>query len=166
MRLTRTNSEALGGALTKLRNRKQHDFTARGGHHLIDPPGSRITHIEPVRYGKGSNAMGLLSTVMTDGGGPMPRWVKWLGQAARHPGQLASLYVGLSHWSERAVIGLTMQSLDNSITVYPRRTRLGRIKLTSRQGHGAAEPDLDSRCQRGHAPRSGRDRRLPAEQHR
>ena len=28
------------------------------------------THIEPVRYGKGSNAMGLLNTVMTDGGTP------------------------------------------------------------------------------------------------
>ena len=104
-----------------------------------------VTHIEPVRYGKGSNAMGLLSTVMTDGGGPVPRWVKWIGQAARHPGQLASLYGGISHWSERAVIGLTMQTLDNSITVCPKRTRLGRIKLTSRPGHGAAEPDLDSR---------------------
>ena len=98
------------------------------------------THIEPVRYGKGSNAMGLLSTLMTDGGGRVPRWVKWLAQAARHPGQLASLYGGINHWSERAVIGLTMQTLDNSITVHPRRTRLGRIKLTSRQGHGAPNP--------------------------
>jgi cholesterol oxidase len=136
---TRTNSEALGGALTKLRNRKQHDFTAGVAITSSIHPDPR-THIEPVRYGKGSNAMGLLSTVMTDGGGPMPRWVKWLGQAARHPGQLVSLYAGLGHWSERAVIGLTMQTLDNSITVYPRRTRLGRIRLTSRQGHGAASP--------------------------
>jgi choline dehydrogenase-like flavoprotein len=39
-----------------------------------------------------------------------------------------------------AIIGLTMQALDNSITVYPRRTRLGRLKLTSRQGHGAPNP--------------------------
>jgi cholesterol oxidase len=38
------------------------------------------------------------------------------------------------------VIGLTMQALDNSITVRPRRTRLGRIKLTSEQGHGAPNP--------------------------
>jgi cholesterol oxidase len=84
--------------------------------------------------------MGLLSTLMTDGGGPVPRWLKWLGQAARHPGQLTSLYAGINDWSERAVIGLTMQSLDNSITVYPRRTRLGRIRLTSRQGHGVPSP--------------------------
>ena len=46
----------------------------------------------------------------------------------------------MNHWSERAVIGLTMQALDNSITVKPRRIRLGRIKLTSQQGHGAPNP--------------------------
>ena len=36
------------------------------------------THVEPVRYGKGTNAMGLLQTLMTDGAGPggtdVPRW--------------------------------------------------------------------------------------------
>jgi cholesterol oxidase len=137
--LTRTNSEALGGALTTLHNRKKHDFT-RGVAITSSIHPDQWTHIEPVRYGKGSNAMGLLSTLMTDGGGQVPRWVKWLGRAARHPGQLASLYAGLNHWSERAVIGLTMQTLDNSITVRPKRTRLGRIKLTSGPGHGAASP--------------------------
>ena len=137
--LTRTNSEALGGALTKLRNRKEHDFT-RGVAITSSIHPDQYTHIEPVRYGKGSNAMGLLSTIMTDGGGQVPRWLKWLAQVTRHPGQLASLYAGLGHWSERAVIGLTMQTLDNSITVYPRRTRLGRVKLASRQGHGDPSP--------------------------
>jgi cholesterol oxidase len=137
--LTRTNSEALGGALTTLHNRKKHDFT-RGVAITSSIHPDPCTHIEPVRYGKGSNAMGLLSTLMTDGGGQVPRWVKWLGQAARHPGQLASLYAGLNHWSERAVIGLTMQTLDNSITVHPKRTWLGRVKLTSGPGHGAANP--------------------------
>jgi len=137
--LTRTNSEALGGALTKLRSRKQHDFT-----HGVAITSSiqldEYTHVEPVRYGKGSNLMGLLSTVMTDGGGQGPRWVKWLKQVARHPGQFASLYFGINHWSERVVIGLTMQALDNSITVHSKRTRLGRIKLTSVQGHGVPSP--------------------------
>jgi cholesterol oxidase len=98
------------------------------------------THIEPVRYGKGSNAMGLLSTLMTDGGGQVPRCAKCHAQVARHPGQFTSLYFGINHWSERAVIGLTMQTLDNSITVHPKRTRLGRIKLTSKHGHGVPSP--------------------------
>ena len=38
------------------------------------------------------------------------------------------------------MIGLTMQSIDNSITVHPKRTRLGRIKLTSEHGHGDPSP--------------------------
>jgi len=137
--LSRTNSEALGGALTSLRHRREHDFT-RGVAITSSIHPDEHTHIEPVRYGKGANAMGLLSTLMTDGGGRAPRWVSWLGQAARHPGRLASLYGGINHWSERALIGLTMQTLDNSITVRPKRTRLGRVKLTSEQGHGAPNP--------------------------
>ena len=32
-----------------------------------------ITHIEPVRYPPGSNAMGLLATILVDGGGTVPR---------------------------------------------------------------------------------------------
>ena len=137
--LTRTNSEALGAALTTMRNRKKHDFT-RGVAITSSIHPDEHTHIEPVRYGKGSNVMALLTTPMTDGGGRLPRGVKWLAHVARHPGQLTSLYAGINHWSERTVIGLTMQALDNSITVQPRRTRLGRIKLTSQQGHGAPNP--------------------------
>ena len=137
--LSRTNSEALGGAMARLRSRKKHDFT-RGVAITSSFHPDEHTHIEPVRYGRGSNLMGLLSTPLTDGGGPAPRWVKWLGQVARHPGRFASLYLGLSHWSERTVIGLTMQSLDNSITVRPRRTVTGRIRLTSEQGHGVPNP--------------------------
>jgi cholesterol oxidase len=137
--LTRTNSEALGGALTMLRNRKQHDFT-RGVAITSSIHPDEHTHIEPVRYGKGSNAMGLLSTVMTDGGGRLPRTLRWLAEAGRHPGRLVSLYAGLNHWSERAVIGLTMQTHENSITVVPRRTRFGRLRLTSQHGHGVPNP--------------------------
>jgi cholesterol oxidase len=137
--LTRTNSEALGGAMTTMRNRTKHDLT-RGVAITSSIHPDEHTHIEPVRYGKGSNVMGLLTTLMTDGGGRLPRGVKWLAHVARHPGQLASLYAGINHWSERTVIGLTMQALDNSITVRPRRTRLGRIKLTSEQGHGVPSP--------------------------
>jgi cholesterol oxidase len=137
--LTRTNSEALGGATTKLRSRRNFDFTSGVAITSSMHPDPQ-THIEPVRYGKGSNAMGLLGTLMTEGGGRLPRWVKWLGQLVRHPGRLASLYAGLGHWSERTVIGLVMQSYDNSITVYPKRGRTGRLRLTSRQGHGPPNP--------------------------
>ena len=58
--LTRTNSESLGGALTTVRDRKEHDFT-RGVAITSSIHPDEHTHIEPVRYGTGSNAMGLLA---------------------------------------------------------------------------------------------------------
>ena len=114
--LTRTNSESLGGAATRWRGWRRRPDMTRGvaitsSVHLDDH-----THLEPVRYGRGSNLMGLLSTVLTDGGGRVPRPVRWLGTALRHPGQVASLVLGLGSWSQRTVIGLVMQTGGASIT--------------------------------------------------
>ena len=38
------------------------------------------------------------------------------------------------------MIALVMQHLDNSITTYTRRTRLGLRRMTSKQGHGEPNP--------------------------
>jgi cholesterol oxidase len=43
-------------------------------------------------------------------------------------------------WSERVIILLVMQSLNNSITVLRKRTWLGRRRLTSEQGQGEPNP--------------------------
>jgi cholesterol oxidase len=128
--LTRTNSEAILGAVTQHRGA---DYS-RGVAITSSFHPNEYTHVEPVRYGKGSNAMGLLQTVLTDGGGRTPRVLKWLGTVARDPATFARL-LDLRHWSERTVIALVMQSLDNSLTVRMRRGR-----LTSRQGHGEPNP--------------------------
>jgi cholesterol oxidase len=137
--LTRTNSEALCAASAKLRHRARYDFTKgvaiTSSFHPDDD-----THIEPVRYGSGQNAMGLLVTLMTDGGGRIPRWAKFLGQVARHPGRFVAHYAGIVSWSQRTTIALVMQTLDNSITVFPRRGAFGRFKLSSKQGHGLPNP--------------------------
>jgi len=98
------------------------------------------THLEPVRYGRGSNLMGLLSTVLTDGGGRVPRPLRWAGNVVRHPGQVASLLLGLGSWSQRTVIGLVMQTGASSITVRPRRTWRGAVRLTSVPGDGEPTP--------------------------
>jgi len=98
------------------------------------------THVEPVRYGKGSNVMAMLQTVLTDGDGPGPRWRTWLGEMWRERRNVAHLY-DLKHWSERTVVALVMQTHDNSITTYPKRipgTR--KWRMTSRQGHGQPNP--------------------------
>jgi cholesterol oxidase len=132
--LTRTNSEAILGAMS---NRKSADYTQGVAITSSFFPEPR-THVEPVRYGKGSNAMGLLSTHMTDGGGRLPRWVKWVGQFLRHP-LLTRRLLWLRGWSERTIIVLVMQSLDNSLTVRRKKGLFGE-RLVTRQGHGEANP--------------------------
>jgi len=80
--LTRTNSESIVGA-GAYKVDPTRDFTRGVAITSSFHPDGK-THIEPVRYGKGSNAMGLLQTLMTDGGGPVPRWVKFLAEVVRH----------------------------------------------------------------------------------
>lgn len=135
--LTRTNSEAiLGAGRTELPD--DLDLTAgvaiTSSFHPTDD-----THVEPVRYGKGSNAMGLLQTYMMDGDRRTPRWVRVLGKAAAHP-ILTVRLLRTRQWSERTLILLVMQSLDNSITTYTRPGLFGRRRYTSKQGYGQSNP--------------------------
>jgi cholesterol oxidase len=137
-RLTRTNSEALVGAMTY---RSQVDFT-RGVAITSSMYPSPNTHVEPVRYGKGSNAMGLLSVpFQVPGGLRTPRWLRHLGLFTRHPVMFIRTMALLPRWSERTIIVLVMQSLDNSLRVSRKGGRFGgRGRLTSRQGHGEPNP--------------------------
>jgi len=137
--LTRTNSESLGGAVARLRAKDTPDFT-RGVAITSSIHPDEMTHIEPCRYGKGSNAMGLVATLATRGDTGRKRWQEWLLELGRHPGRLVSLYAGLPRQSERSLITLVMQTRDNSLTLYPRRTRFGRLTVTSKQGHGEPNP--------------------------
>jgi cholesterol oxidase len=133
--LSRTNSESILGAIAP---DTRVDYTKGVAITSSFHPDEQ-THIEPVRYGRGSNSMSLLQTVLTDDDGSAPRWQVWLRELWREKGRITDLY-DLRHWSERAVIALVMQSRDNSITTYLRRNRLGRRVLTSRQGHGEPNP--------------------------
>ena len=133
--LTRTNSESLLGAIAR---DSSVDYS-RGVAITSSFHPDEITHVEPVRYGRGSNAMSLLQTVLTDGGGDVPRWRTWVRELHAQRKNLRRLY-DLRHWSERTVIALVMQTADNSITTFGRRDRFGRWRLTSRQGHGAPNP--------------------------
>lgn len=135
--LSRTNSEAIIGA-GRPRVDPDRDFSTGVAITSSIHPDDR-THIEPVRYGRGSNAMGLLQTVATDGASPVPRWRQALRFMVTHPRHTAAL-LSTYRWSERTVILLVMQSLDNSITTYTRRGRFGRRKYTSKQGHGEPNP--------------------------
>lgn len=139
--LTRTNSESIVGAQT-LTVTPGMDLT-HGVAITSSVHPTSDTHVEPVRYGKGSNAMGLLQTLMTDGVGPqgtdVPRWRQFLDQAREDPAKLVRL-LNPQRWSERTVIALVMQHLDNSITTFTKRGPGGRRVMTSKQGHGEPNP--------------------------
>jgi len=134
---TRTNSEALGGAMT-VRVPRDVDLSKgvaiTSSFHINDQ-----RHVQNVRYGKGSNAMGLLATILVEGGGSMPRPLRFLAQSARHPSAFLRA-LSVRHWSERTVVALVMQSRDNSLTVSAKRRRSGGVGLTSKQGHGEPNP--------------------------
>jgi len=134
--LTRTNSEAIIGAARFTVDEERNFSQGVAITSSIHP--DEQTHIEPVRYGKGSNAMGLLQTLATDGAKSTPRVLQFLVQAVRHPVRLARM-LSVHRWSERTVILLVMQSLDNSITTYAKKGLFGR-RLSSKQGHGEPNP--------------------------
>ncbi|RPE41397.1 cholesterol oxidase [Streptomyces sp. Ag109_O5-1] len=142
--LTRTNSEALVGAQTDDRRyRRAHgtpkaDFT-KGVAITSSIHPDENTHIEPVRYGKGSNAMGGLSILQVPYAEGSSRVLGWVANAARHP-LLVLRSLSNRRWSERTIIGLVMQSLDNSLTTYLKPDGVGKGLLTARQGHGAPNP--------------------------
>ncbi len=139
--LTRTNSESIVGA-GRLEARPDLDLT-HGVAITSSIHPSPDTHVEPCRYGKGSNAMGLLQTLMTDGPGPegsdVPRWKQLLNNAGEDPKGMIRM-LSPRRWSERTMISLVMQHLDNSITTYTKRGAFGRRRMTSKQGHGEPNP--------------------------
>ena len=123
--LSRTNSEALTGAImptTKI------DFS-RGAAITSSFYPSPDTHVEPVRYGKGSNSMGLLQTLLTDGWTSKERRRHWVEQFIAQPSLFAKI-LNVHKWSERTVITLVMQNVDSSIKVFMKRGIFGN-KLTS-----------------------------------
>ena len=123
--LSRTNSEALTGAImptTKI------DFS-RGAAITSSFYPSPDTHVEPVRYGKGSNSMGLLQTLLTDGWTSKERRRHWVKQFIAQPSLFAKI-LNVHKWSERTVITLVMQNVDSSIKVFMKRGIFGN-KLTS-----------------------------------
>ena len=135
--LSRTNSESILGAIAAPGDPTDYSYgvAITSSFHPDED-----THIEPCRYGKGYNAMALLQTVLTDGDGALPRWRTWLQELWTQRASVRELY-DLKHWSERTVIALVMQSLDNSITTFGTRGRFTRRwRMTSRQGHGAPSP--------------------------
>ncbi|MEY3318006.1 MAG: hypothetical protein RL540_378 [Actinomycetota bacterium] len=126
-KLSRTNSESLVGAV--MPHGGEIDFSNGAAITSSFFPDEN-THVEPVRYGKGSNFMGLLQTVMTDGHSARSRRRQWLKTLITKPSMIAKI-LDVRKWSERTVIALVMQNVDSSIAVRGKRGIFG-WRLTSK----------------------------------
>jgi cholesterol oxidase len=90
------------------------------------------THIETVTYGRAGDSMSLLYTLMVGDGTRITRPLKLLGAAARHPVRLLKT-LWPRGWSERTILVLVMQTLDNAIALRPRLTVFGGLRLQTEQ---------------------------------
>ena len=114
----RTNSEAITGAMS-------------GGGGVDYSKGVAITsgaffdehtHIEVVRYGEGNDALSLLATLLVDGGGKVPRPLRWLWTCLVHPIQFLKSQWKIG-WARGGIILLVMQTLDNSLNAVWKRSK-------------------------------------------
>lgn len=137
-RTVRTNSESLI-AVTADHDRVDH---SEGIAITSSVHPDADTHIEPVRYPRGADAMGLLAApTLVDGGAGAPRQLRFVASMLRHP--LRTLRFSLPfRFAKRTIILLVMQTIDNSLRVTRRRRwwwPFGK-GLTSRPEGAAAPP--------------------------
>lgn len=115
----RTHSEALTGARSWRRGVDYSQGIATTSLLQVDD----ATRVEPVRYPAGSDVMGLMASVITDGGTGLTRPLKCQGQCLRHPLQWLRS-VAVWGWARHSIVLLVMQSYDHSLRVRLVRSRL------------------------------------------
>lgn len=117
---TRTNSEAILGVDSRDKSRDWNDHIAITSGIYPDAD----THIEVVRYNKGSDLMYAIATLLTDGGNGIPRQLRFLANILKHPYQfLRALWI--PGQSARTSVILVMQSTENYLRL--RRTAFGLV---------------------------------------
>lgn len=133
----RTNSEAILGVTTR---NPETDYS-RGiaitsGFYPDD-----TTHIEPVRYSKGSSFMKLLAAPMADAGGPILRPLKLILSMLSSPVDTLRLFFN-TRWAESTIILLVMQNIDNKMKFKLGRNlfTLFRKRMTTEQDRAARVP--------------------------
>ncbi len=108
----RTNSESLIGVRFPGHRHRARDMSkgiAIGSGIHID----QFTHIEAVRYSRGSDVLGLLGTLLVTGKG-WRRIFKWLGSAFRHPIKFARASWPFG-FARQTLILLVMQTVDATL---------------------------------------------------
>ncbi len=133
--LSRTNSESLLGVVSRDDTVDYSSGSAITSSYFPD----EHTHIESVRYGKGSNFMAVMQSILASGKkGQEPNVGRLIWNTLKNIHRLPKFY-NLRHWSERTLILLVMQAADNSLSTFWKRGLFGN-KLSSRQGLGKPNP--------------------------
>lgn len=124
----RTNSEAILGVKSKDKETDWNDQIAITSGIYPDD----TTHIEMVRYNKGSDVLLNLLTVMTGGGGKIPRIFRFLGNVLRNPVKFIKLLWPFGMASSTTIV-LVMQTDENYLKLdyKPRWWRLGGYSMNS-----------------------------------
>ena len=99
------------------------------------------THIEPCRFSKHSGAIQALGGVITDGGGRIPRQLRFVINMIKHPLHFLNL-INPYHAAERGICLLVMQDYDNSINIQRKRRLIWPFvkSLTSKQSEDKKIP--------------------------
>lgn len=116
-RMVRTNSEAILGATARSGDKDySRGIAITSGFHPDED-----THVEVVRYPRGSDAMSLLATLLTDGGSRLTRPLKWLWNCVKQPMDFLRSLVPFG-WARKTTILLVMQTVDSHMEIHrPRR---------------------------------------------
>jgi len=127
--LVRTNSEAIL-AVTVPRHYPE-DLTRRVAITSSIYPDAD-THIETCVYGNEGGAIKGLYTMLVGEGSDLTRPLKLLAAILRHPLRFTRL-LDPRGWSQRTIILLVMQTLDNAIALRPIRMPGGGVRLQTKQ---------------------------------
>lgn len=90
------------------------------------------THIETCVYGHAGDAISTLYTLLVGPGTRLTRPIRLMATATRHPVRLLRL-LNPRRWSERTILLLVMQTLDNAIALRPHRLPGGGLRLRTEQ---------------------------------
>jgi cholesterol oxidase len=160
-RHTRTNSEIICGA----RSRDGRVDHSQGIAIASDLRADADTHLQIVRYPAGSDLMGLLGTLAVDGGGSLPRRLRWIGQCLRHPPRSSAQPVAIRMGqAQRGGAGhaIARQRADAGAFA----AELARSKVAQPAGRRcAAHADLFAHRQPSRPPRRPRHGRFRAQRH-
>jgi len=134
----RTNSEVMLGITSRSRTDLWEGVAITSKVEMDD-----VTHMEPVRFPPGSDVMLLLGTMLTEGGGKVPRALRWVAQVVLHPLQFlrATWPIGKA---ERSTILLVMQTVDNHTRLVRKRQGLWPFTKALTSNPDPSQPGIPS----------------------